>query len=163
MRNSQLAILCAAVLGGSLIVAGTNSGWCARWRRRVRGGGAPAAAAKSGKHLVIAVMPKAKGDPYFVSCRVGAEEAAKETGHRADLGRADGARSGQAERSGRELDYAQGGRDRGERGEPGGHFDGAAQGARARHQGADVGRRRGARRARLLHQPGDAGGDRATR
>jgi rhamnose transport system permease protein len=29
---------------------------------------------------VIAVMPKAKGDPYFVSCRVGAEEAAKELG-----------------------------------------------------------------------------------
>src|SRR6202040_4467915 len=27
---------------------------------------------------VIAVMPKAKGDPYFVSCRAGAEEAAKE-------------------------------------------------------------------------------------
>jgi rhamnose transport system permease protein len=29
---------------------------------------------------VIAMMPKAKGDPYFVSCRVGAEEAAKELG-----------------------------------------------------------------------------------
>lgn len=26
---------------------------------------------------MIAMMPKAKGDPYFVSCRVGAEEAAK--------------------------------------------------------------------------------------
>jgi rhamnose transport system permease protein len=31
-----------------------------------------------GKRSVIAVMPKAKGDPYFVSCRVGAEEAAKQ-------------------------------------------------------------------------------------
>jgi rhamnose transport system substrate-binding protein len=30
--------------------------------------------------LVIAVMPKAKGDPYFVSCRTGAEEAARELG-----------------------------------------------------------------------------------
>jgi rhamnose transport system permease protein len=29
---------------------------------------------------VIAVMPKAKGDPYFVSARAGAEEAAKELG-----------------------------------------------------------------------------------
>jgi rhamnose transport system permease protein len=29
---------------------------------------------------VIAMMPKAKGDPYFVSCRAGAEEAAKELG-----------------------------------------------------------------------------------
>jgi rhamnose transport system permease protein len=27
---------------------------------------------------VVAVMPKAKGDPYFVSCRSGAEEAARE-------------------------------------------------------------------------------------
>ena len=26
------------------------------------------------------MMPKAKGDPYFASCRVGAEEAAKELG-----------------------------------------------------------------------------------
>ena len=29
---------------------------------------------------MIAVMPKAKGDPYFVSCRAGAEEAARELG-----------------------------------------------------------------------------------
>jgi ABC-type sugar transport system substrate-binding protein len=29
---------------------------------------------------VIAVMPKAKGDPYFISARAGAEEAAKELG-----------------------------------------------------------------------------------
>ena len=28
----------------------------------------------------MAVMPKAKGDPYFVSCRAGAEEAARELG-----------------------------------------------------------------------------------
>ena len=31
-------------------------------------------------HMVIAVMPKAKGDPYFISARAGAEEAAKELG-----------------------------------------------------------------------------------
>lgn len=30
--------------------------------------------------LIIAVMPKAKGDPYFISARAGAEEAAKELG-----------------------------------------------------------------------------------
>jgi ribose/xylose/arabinose/galactoside ABC-type transport system permease subunit/ABC-type sugar transport system substrate-binding protein len=33
-----------------------------------------------GHRPVIAVMPKAKGDPYFVSARVGAEQAAKELG-----------------------------------------------------------------------------------
>ena len=32
------------------------------------------------KQLTIAVMPKAKGDPYFISARAGAEEAAKELG-----------------------------------------------------------------------------------
>jgi rhamnose transport system permease protein len=36
-------------------------------------------AATAGHRPVIAVMPKAKGDPYFVSCRAGAEEAARET------------------------------------------------------------------------------------
>ncbi len=35
----------------------------------------------TGKHRpVIAVMPKAKGDPYFISARAGAEEAAKQLG-----------------------------------------------------------------------------------
>src|SRR5260370_30108813 len=34
-----------------------------------------------GSHkTVVAMMPKAKGDPYFVSCRQGAEEAARELG-----------------------------------------------------------------------------------
>lgn len=74
MKNSQLAILCATVLGGALIVAGTNV-WLVRSLHESSLGGAP-----SGKRPVIAVMPKAKGDPYFVSCRVGAEEAAKEQG-----------------------------------------------------------------------------------
>jgi rhamnose transport system permease protein len=32
------------------------------------------------RRLIIAVMPKAKGDPYFVSARAGAEEAARELG-----------------------------------------------------------------------------------
>jgi rhamnose transport system substrate-binding protein len=38
----------------------------------------PRDAAPGGRRLVIAVMPKAKGDPYFVSCRAGAEEAAQD-------------------------------------------------------------------------------------
>jgi rhamnose transport system permease protein len=44
-----------------------------------RTGGASGGAAATGGHRpVIAMMPKAKGDPYFVSCRIGAEEAARE-------------------------------------------------------------------------------------
>src|SRR4029079_462243 len=39
-----------------------------------------AAATPAARRPVIAMMPKAKGDPYFVSCRAGAEEAARELG-----------------------------------------------------------------------------------
>jgi ABC-type sugar transport system substrate-binding protein len=72
MKNSQVAILCAAILTGALITAGANV-WLVRSLK------SPAVA--STVHTpVIAVMPKAKGDPYFVSCRIGAEEAARELG-----------------------------------------------------------------------------------
>ncbi len=79
MRNSQLAILCGAILAGSLIVAGTNV-WLVHSLAPSGGPPAAAAAVKTGRHLVIGMMPKAKGDPYFASCRVGAEEAAREAG-----------------------------------------------------------------------------------
>jgi rhamnose transport system permease protein len=79
MRNSQLAILCTAILGGSLIVAGTNV-WLVRSLRPSSGGGSVPAAGATVRRPVIAMMPKAKGDPYFISCRAGAEEAAKEAG-----------------------------------------------------------------------------------
>jgi rhamnose transport system permease protein len=78
MKNSQLAILCATIIGGSLIVAGTNA-WLIRSLRP--SDTAPGATAgKTGKRPVVAMMPKAKGDPYFISCKAGAEEAAKEMG-----------------------------------------------------------------------------------
>ena len=71
MKNSQVAVLCAAILTGSLIMSGTNV-WL------VRSLNSPGEA--TARRTVIAMMPKAKGDPYFVSCRVGAEEAAAELG-----------------------------------------------------------------------------------
>jgi rhamnose transport system permease protein len=77
VKNTQVAVLCAAILTGSIIVAGTNI-WLLRGvttaSRLSDGPPAPAAAHRT----VIAMMPKAKGDPYFVSCRAGAEEAARE-------------------------------------------------------------------------------------
>jgi rhamnose transport system substrate-binding protein len=77
VKNSQVAILCGAILAGALIVAGTNV-----WLVRSLGAGRRAAEPRSSpamlRRTVIAVMPKAKGDPYFVSCRAGAEEAARE-------------------------------------------------------------------------------------
>jgi rhamnose transport system substrate-binding protein len=78
VKNSQVAILCATVILGALIVAGTNV-WLARSAART--GVAESMASVHQQHrLVIAVMPKAKGDPYFVSARAGAEEAAQELG-----------------------------------------------------------------------------------
>ena len=78
VRNSQVAVLCATVLAGSFIVAGTNV-WLVRSLQSTGRGSAAGGAAASRSHRpVIAMMPKAKGDPYFVSCRAGAEEAAQE-------------------------------------------------------------------------------------
>ncbi len=77
VKNSQVAIICAAVLAGAIIVAGTNV-----WLVRSLGHSPDSAASgTSPAHRpVIAVMPKAKGDPYFVSARAGAEDAARELG-----------------------------------------------------------------------------------
>jgi rhamnose transport system substrate-binding protein len=75
VKNSQVAILCGAVLVGSLIVAGTNV-----WLAHSLGRPPTIATPATGHRPVIAMMPKAKGDPYFVSVRGGAEEAAKELG-----------------------------------------------------------------------------------
>ena len=78
VKNSQVAILCGTVLLGALIVAGTNL-WLVRSVSRT--GSAEGAVSGNSQHrVVIAVMPKAKGDPYFVSARAGAEEAAQELG-----------------------------------------------------------------------------------
>ncbi len=82
VKNSQVAVLCAAVIAGSLIVASTNV-WLVRSILPAipsADGQAAGRVPAGGGRPVIAMMPKAKGDPYFVSCRVGAEEAAKELG-----------------------------------------------------------------------------------
>ena len=75
VKNSQVAVLCGAVLAGSLIVAGTNV-----WLVHSLGRAPAAANFANGHRPVIAMMPKAKGDPYFVSARAGAEDAARELG-----------------------------------------------------------------------------------
>jgi len=83
VRNSQVAVLSGVILVAALIVAGTN------WMliRSVRQGQTSSSgstnastAPANGRKAVIAMMPKAKGDPYFISCKQGADEAAKELG-----------------------------------------------------------------------------------
>jgi rhamnose transport system substrate-binding protein len=81
MKNSQVAVICAAILGAALIIAGSN--WLLVNSLR-QAGGAPVENAKpvstAAKKIVVGMMPKEKGDPYFISCRKGAEEAAQELG-----------------------------------------------------------------------------------
>jgi rhamnose transport system substrate-binding protein len=79
VKNTQVAILCATILCGAFIVAGTNV-WLVRSIGRIVSPGTAAAPTSVARSAVVAMMPKAKGDPYFVSCRTGAEEAAKELG-----------------------------------------------------------------------------------
>ena len=79
VRNSQVAVLSGVILTGALIVAGSN--WLlVRSLRSESTRPANSTSAADGKKLVIAMMPKAKGDPYFISCKLGAEEAARELG-----------------------------------------------------------------------------------
>jgi rhamnose transport system permease protein len=81
VKNSQVAVLSAVILCAGLIVAGTNW-WLVRSLRPQTGSASQSnsPAQRTGRKPVIALMPKAKGDPYFISCRQGAEEAAKELG-----------------------------------------------------------------------------------
>ncbi len=79
VRNSQLAILSVVILIAAAIVATTN--WMSLHSLRadlINPAGSRRAA--TAHKAVIALMPKAKGDPYFVSCKQGADEAAKELG-----------------------------------------------------------------------------------
>jgi rhamnose transport system substrate-binding protein len=83
VRNSQVAAICVAVIAAAIIVAGTNA-----WLVRSIGSAETASprvaeppnTPAGGRRPVVAMMPKAKGDPYFISCRAGAEEAAKALG-----------------------------------------------------------------------------------
>jgi rhamnose transport system substrate-binding protein len=82
VRNSQVAALSGVILLAALIVAGSNW-WLVRSLRTestVPAGSSNSTAPANNRKLVIAMMPKAKGDPYFISCKLGAEEAAKELG-----------------------------------------------------------------------------------
>ncbi len=82
MKNSQVAFICAAILLAALIVAGANALLVSSLVNRNQS----SAVAKveltkpAAKKIVVGMMPKEKGDPYFISCRKGAEEAAQELG-----------------------------------------------------------------------------------
>ncbi len=84
VKNSQVAILCAGMLAAALIVLGGNWLLVRSLRQELKTVGGPqnmSVATTSGERKpVVALMPKAKGDPYFISCRKGIDEAAQELG-----------------------------------------------------------------------------------
>jgi rhamnose transport system substrate-binding protein len=83
VKNSQVAILSAVILVAAVLVAGSNWALVRSLRPEATAGAGERGTdpnKPAGHKPVIAMMPKAKGDPYFISCRAGAEEAAKELG-----------------------------------------------------------------------------------
>jgi rhamnose transport system substrate-binding protein len=93
VKNSQVAVLCVVILLGAAIVAVSN--WLLMRNfvqheagsislplpsREGRGEGAAVPAPPTNKKITIAMMPKSKGNAYFIACRKGAEEAARELG-----------------------------------------------------------------------------------
>lgn len=80
VKNWQIGVLSGVILAAALIVAGSNWLLVRSIRNDKVPAGTTAATPANSKKSVIAMMPKAKGDPYFISCRKGAEEAAKELG-----------------------------------------------------------------------------------
>jgi rhamnose transport system permease protein len=94
MKNSQLALLVAAILGGAALIAVSNFSLsrAVRDASAAHASAVPAgssSAASASAHAaapvpavkpVLALTPKAKADPYFVSCKQGADEAAAELG-----------------------------------------------------------------------------------
>src|SRR6185503_10509710 len=79
LKNSQIAVLSGVILVAALIVTGSNWMLISSLRQDLRN----VAGSKNStpaRKPVIAMMPKAKGDPYFISCKQGADEAAKELG-----------------------------------------------------------------------------------
>lgn len=84
MKNSQLAVLCATILVAALLVVFGNFALLRGLRDKsamMVSADQPAAAgatAQASAHpITIGMMPKSKGNAYFIACQQGAEEAAK--------------------------------------------------------------------------------------
>ena len=88
VKNSQVAIICATILAAALINAIGNI-VVVQSLKNDKQSQAPLAATSTtrpptatttGAPLTVAMMPKSKGNAYFIACRKGAEEAARELG-----------------------------------------------------------------------------------
>ncbi len=78
MKNSQLAVLSIVILAAALIVTGGNFILIKSIQQNGVAPSAPTVAPV--KRVTVAMMPKSKGNGYFVACERGAEEAARQFG-----------------------------------------------------------------------------------
>ena len=84
VKNSQVAVICGAILAAALINAAGNYFLV----RSLKGDRSGRELAPQGERqakaatapITVAMMPKSKGNAYFIACRKGAEEAAGELG-----------------------------------------------------------------------------------
>lgn len=78
VKNSQVAVLSAVIVAAALIVAASNYLLVRSLRLELspRGSGTTADA----RPLTLAMMPKSKGNAYFIACQKGAQQAADELG-----------------------------------------------------------------------------------
>lgn len=88
MKNSHLAILCVAILAAAGIIALSNRQVVDAIKSMSatvalapgNGNASPGPASGDGSPITVAMLPKTKTDPYFVSCKEGADAAAAELG-----------------------------------------------------------------------------------
>jgi rhamnose transport system substrate-binding protein len=83
MKNSQLAVLCTVIVAAALIVAMSNyqlSKTIIGANRSTTPSGNAGGPAPSGRKVTIAMMPKSKGNAYFIAAQKGANDAAAELG-----------------------------------------------------------------------------------
>jgi rhamnose transport system substrate-binding protein len=89
VKNSQVALICATILAAALINAVSNV-VMVQSLKNDKTGTSPAAPTALSPSLLpspatmapitVAMMPKSKGNAYFINCRKGAEQAAAELG-----------------------------------------------------------------------------------
>jgi len=87
VKNAQVAVICLAVIAAGAIVAATNFYLVRSLLRDLpaREAAGPVAGRQAeprllAKQVTVAMMPKSRGNAYFIACRKGAEEAAAELG-----------------------------------------------------------------------------------
>ena len=85
MKNSQVALICATILVAALINAVSNVVMVQSLKNDKTGNSPATTTALSTSPvkmtpITVAMMPKSKGNAYFINCSKGAEEAAAELG-----------------------------------------------------------------------------------